>query len=244
MDRTPYTDRAEIRDCRSFATSGGAWYRFKDPFDPSFRAALAKDLASSRRELDDPWCFGLFVDNELPWGRGGDIARWALVAGDGSLACRYVKKRLAKAAPHMLYLGCRFDCTAPDFVLRAAARHCDVVSFNIYGRDLSDRLDVVAFAKSLLPHPEEHEIVAVKYFTARVNYNPQEPTAQVRQSVYLEGLAAFLPELKIVEGYSNGSGLVSRLQRNPASLATRLNRLRCGKPRRSVRTSTLRQRFS
>lgn len=49
-------------------------------------------------------------------------------------------------------------------------------------------LDIVAFAKSLLPHPEEHEIVAVKYFTARVNYNPQEPTAQVRQSVYLEGV--------------------------------------------------------
>ena len=173
MDRTPYTDRAEIRDCRSFATSGGAWYRFKDPFDPSFRAALAKDLASRRRELEDPWCFGLFVDNELPWGRGGDIARWALAAGDESPACRYAKKRLAdagrtagtadekllgeisaaiaeeyfrvvkdelaKAAPHMLYLGCRFDCTAPDFVLRAAARHCDVVSFNIYGRDLSDR---------------------------------------------------------------------------------------------------------
>lgn len=58
-------------------------------------------------------------------------------------------------------------------------------------------LDIVAFAKSLLPHPEEHEIVAVKYFTARVNYNPQEPTAQVRQSVYLEGLAVFRPELKI-----------------------------------------------
>ena len=59
----------------------------------------------------------------------------------------------------------------------------------------------MAFANSLLPHPEEYEIVAVKYFTARVNYNPQEPTAQVRQSVYLEGLAAFRPELKIVEGY-------------------------------------------
>ena len=31
-------------------------------------------------------------------------------------------------------------------------------------------LDVVAFAKSLLPRPNEHEIMAVKYFTARVNY--------------------------------------------------------------------------
>ena len=38
-------------------------------------------------------------------------------------------------------------------------------------------LDVVAFANSLLPRPDEHEILAVKYFTARVNYDPAEPTA-------------------------------------------------------------------
>ena len=41
-------------------------------------------------------------------------------------------------------------------------------------------LDVVAFANSLLPRPDEHEILAVKYFTARVNYDPAEPTAQMR----------------------------------------------------------------
>ena len=62
-------------------------------------------------------------------------------------------------------------------------------------------LDVVAFAKSLLPRPKEHEIMAVKYFTARVNYDPAEPTAQMRQSVYLSALAAYRPELKIIEGY-------------------------------------------
>ena len=53
----------------------------------------------------------------------------------------------------------------------------------------------------MFPHLEEHKIVAVKQFTTRVNDNPQEPTVQVRQSVYLEGLAAFRPELKMVEGY-------------------------------------------
>ena len=41
-------------------------------------------------------------------------------------------------------------------------------------------LDVVAFANSLLPRLDEHEILAVKYFTARVNYDPAEPTAQMR----------------------------------------------------------------
>ena len=62
-------------------------------------------------------------------------------------------------------------------------------------------LDVVMFAKSLLPRLAEHEIMAVKYFTARVNYDPAEPTAQMRQSVYLSALAAYHPELKIIEGY-------------------------------------------
>jgi len=62
-------------------------------------------------------------------------------------------------------------------------------------------LDVVSFASSLLPRPEEHEIIDIKYFTARVNYDPAEPTAQMRQSVYLSALAAYRPQLKIIEGY-------------------------------------------
>ena len=66
--------------------------------------------------------------------------------------------------------------------------------FNLYYRLLrfsqNKWLDVVMFAKSLLPRLAEHEIMAVKYFTARVNYDPAEPTAQMRQSVYLSALAA------------------------------------------------------
>ena len=55
-------------------------------------------------------------------------------------------------------------------------------------------LDIVTFAKSLLPRPNEHEITAIKYFTARVNYDPLEPTVQMRQSVYLSALTAYRPE--------------------------------------------------
>jgi len=62
-------------------------------------------------------------------------------------------------------------------------------------------LDIVAFANTILPRPEEHNIMSVKYFTARVNYDPAEPTAQMRQSVYLSALAAYRPELSIIEGY-------------------------------------------
>ncbi len=52
-----------------------------------------------------------------------------------------------------------------------------------------------------MPRPDEHEILAVKYFTARVNYDPAEPTAQMRQSIYLSALAAYRPELCTIEGY-------------------------------------------
>lgn len=42
-----------------------------------------------------------------------------------------VSTELKKADPNHLYLGCRFSRSTPDEV-RAAARFCDVVSFNIY----------------------------------------------------------------------------------------------------------------
>ena len=62
-------------------------------------------------------------------------------------------------------------------------------------------LDVVAFADALLPHPELHDIASVKYFTARVNYDPLEPMARMRQEIYLSALSAYRPDLRIIEGY-------------------------------------------
>lgn len=46
--------------------------------------------------------------------------------------CRAAIKRVA---PQNLYLGCRFS-TYNEAAVRAAARHCDVVGFNLYGRDV------------------------------------------------------------------------------------------------------------
>ena len=42
-----------------------------------------------------------------------------------------VKKAIETVAPGRLYLGCRFCKAYPD-ALRAASRHCDVISYNIY----------------------------------------------------------------------------------------------------------------
>ena len=51
-----------------------------------------------------------------------------------------------------------------------------VDGFNLYHGLLKGTpylwLDMAKFATSLLPRPEEHDIVRIKYFTARIKYNP------------------------------------------------------------------------
>jgi uncharacterized LabA/DUF88 family protein len=76
--------------------------------------------------------------------------------------------------------------------------------FNLYHGLLKNTrnqwLDLERFATALLPRPEEHEIIAVKYFTARIKYNPAEPQAAFNQDRYLEALGSF-QRVKIVEGF-------------------------------------------
>ena len=57
-----------------------------------------------------------------------------LRAFDGMIADRYFaicREELKKAAPHCLYFGCRFASVNP-VAIEAAAKHCDVISFNLY----------------------------------------------------------------------------------------------------------------
>ena len=77
MDRTPYTDRIELKS-PSIAASHDGWWPFRDPFDPEFRANFHRQLLERKAELDDPWCFGFFVDNELSWGNESSLGYWTL----------------------------------------------------------------------------------------------------------------------------------------------------------------------
>lgn len=72
MDRTPYMDRFEVVSV-SFPGTGG-WWPVMDPYDPSFIVSLEKQLKDRKRELEDPWCLGFFVDNEIAWGHPTNIA--------------------------------------------------------------------------------------------------------------------------------------------------------------------------
>ena len=173
LSRTPYCDRFEIKS-RPIKGSEKvlAWWPLRDPFDPSFRADIRRQMREHKAEMEDPWCFGFFVDNELPWGALGDAARFVWESPDDQpakvefrrrLAAKYgrvpetppeddckafsvalaetyfagVREEFKKAAPNKLYMGCRF-CGFPDFVVTAAAKYVDVLSFNYYHKDVTE----------------------------------------------------------------------------------------------------------
>ena len=61
-------------------------------------------------------------------------------------------------------------------------------------------LDLVSLARNLLD--ANHELVDVKYFTARAKTYPHDAAAVERQNIYLQALVAH-GGLKIIEGYYN-----------------------------------------
>ena len=75
--RTPYCDRFELKSPDIEGAHLG-WWKFKDPFHSEFRANFRRQLAQRKEELDDPWCFGFFVDNEISWGNETALADWTL----------------------------------------------------------------------------------------------------------------------------------------------------------------------
>ena len=135
----PYTILLKTSGTPRLEGSKGWWGALPDPFRTEFEQTLrarAREIASEMR--DDPWCLGVFVDNELSW---NDDDRM------GEIAERYfstVRRVLKEELPGHLYLGSRLAWGGDD-VWRAASRHCDVVSVNIYGktpnRDLPEGSD-------------------------------------------------------------------------------------------------------
>ncbi len=195
MKKTPYTDRFELKS-RPIEASAHGWWPFRDPFDPSFREEVRRQMALHKEEMDDVWCFGFFVDNELVWGREYSLALWSLQSpADQPAKIEFIKSlknqyktidalnvawktsysswdnllqdkkgpevenarkdleafsdviadayyanirdEFKKAAPNKLYMGCRYAGGCRANIIRIAAKHCDVISYNIYSKDLS-----------------------------------------------------------------------------------------------------------
>ena len=231
MSRTPYCDRFEIKSRPIEAcTKVLAWWPFRDPFDPSFRENVRAQLAERRAELDDPWCFGMFVDNELQWGDEAALGRWTWESPDDQPAKVEFRRRLAakhgsvpkepseedfkefslavarayfstvrdelkKAAPHKVYMGCRFSGAA-EWVVRAAAPYVDVMSFNYY------RHDVVDFSQ--LPAEIDKPIVIGEFHFGALDRGPIRTglvwlqSQEERRAVYCRYLESALRDPRII----------------------------------------------
>jgi hypothetical protein len=80
MRRTPYVCTISYGS-KSIEGSEGYWGKFYDVFDPSFRQALRGRLELEKgRAINDPWCIGYFVHNEIAWGDEVSLAVAALVS--------------------------------------------------------------------------------------------------------------------------------------------------------------------
>ena len=192
MRQMPYTDRIELKS-PDLESSSGVWWKFKDPFHPAFRTNFHKQLMERIEELDDPWCLGFFVDNEIDWGEPSTLGEWTLqcpatqpakiemlnmlknkykniqalnAAWGKTYSCwedilkstdkpvekamndciefsvmmtdayfSNVRDEFKKVAPNKLYMGCRF-AGSNENVIRIGAKYCDVISYNIYKRNL------------------------------------------------------------------------------------------------------------
>jgi hypothetical protein len=129
MGQTPYTVWIETR----------SWLKreFPDVHNPEWRRDLESQLLELGKKVnDDPWCLGVFVDNEIHGSM--DPALWELYF-------QLVSSAVKKLMPNKLYLGCRLDHhrypdegAAADAIVRLSAKYCDVVSFNFYKYSLKN----------------------------------------------------------------------------------------------------------
>ncbi len=197
MRKTPYVCTISYGS-RSLEGSQGYWGKFYDVFDPSFRQRLRERLEREKgRAIDDPWCMGYFVHNEIAWGDEVSLAIAALISPaeqpakkvliedlkvkygtidrlnavwetehanwDALLQSQQVpdkkkawadltdfytktaetyfetiREELKKVAPNQLYMGCRF-AWVNDRAARAAAKFCDIVSYNRYSYSVAEQ---------------------------------------------------------------------------------------------------------
>jgi hypothetical protein len=123
LHKTPYTVALSSTGVAA-ATSNNA----------AFRTDMASRMAGqASTTASDPWCIGYFVDNEIhDWGDGSQTTIETYY--------RTVNEEIKKVAPSKLYLGSRLDYhdwsitgSASELTtVRAAAKFCDIVSFNRY----------------------------------------------------------------------------------------------------------------
>ena len=69
-------------------------------------------------------------------GAKGDLEAFSAEIADNYF--RIIREELKRANPGKLYLGCRWGGGAPAFTVKAAAKYCDIISYNVYRTEMSE----------------------------------------------------------------------------------------------------------
>ena len=100
----PYVAHAWVNQNHAKLSSGGSWGDISDPFDPAFAAeAMGQMQALADKGVNsDPYCMGIYVDNEIAWGNSGVPAqRFSVIKeafkGDVNQPDIYAKKQFIAA---------------------------------------------------------------------------------------------------------------------------------------------------
>jgi agarase len=194
-----------IGDFKTVSSGNDYWSALPDPFDPVFvERARATAEAIAEEVKGNPWCVGVFIDNEKSWGREGSLQsqygivintlsksdeesptkavftkllkdkyqdihdlnllwgtqfkHWnsveqgvelstvidAMKSDFESMLFTYanqyfavVNSEIKRVMPNHLYMGARFaDWGMTPEIVKAAAKHADVVSYNYYKEGL------------------------------------------------------------------------------------------------------------
>ena len=75
LNRYPYFANGWIiGDFKTVSSGNDYWSPLPDPFDPKFEERTIKTVEQIDREVqDNPWCIGVFIDNEKSWGQMGSV---------------------------------------------------------------------------------------------------------------------------------------------------------------------------
>ena len=63
-----------IGDFKKVSSGADYWSPLPDPFDPVFKERAQATISVIAQEVkNNPWCIGVFIDNEKSWGRTGSV---------------------------------------------------------------------------------------------------------------------------------------------------------------------------
>jgi agarase len=100
--------------------TGQTGHAIRDYFDPGFEVVLTERIEGARACAENPWCIGVFSDNELPWGPS--------VLQIGTYVDAYLS--LPPGAPGKLELQAFFEERYGDIASFNAAWSLDLASFD------------------------------------------------------------------------------------------------------------------